>query len=728
MLLAIITAIIAALIIVGIVVAVFILRSRRAPKTGAAAGKRVQTLETVGVSSSLASKDASNGGTEVHASSGQTSVKNPADNLKSRFTALGIFAGVVFGSLTVKLWSMQVLSSSSYARDAEENRFTTVYTPAPRGYICDSSGIPLVKNRTSLTVLAEPSVAENRDLLVRLSAVLGVPLNVVRQRIQDASAGAQSQRTVASDVKLRDVAFISEHADAFPNISVQTRTVRDYPFGALAAHVLGYVGSVSEDELNNQPEGRDIKSIDDVGKSGVEATYDSLLAGDHGQRRVVVDAQGEVKEVASETQPTKGSDVYLTINGPLQYYCDRRLADLVAPDRGMIGSGKGVAAAVVAMDVRDGSIVAMASYPTYDPEKFIGGIPQDIWDLYNTEESHAPLNNRCVSGLYAAASTYKAVTGLAGLEYGFAGKDAQGKEMTWDCEGSWDGFDTGVPQKCWLHSGHGKQTFRDGIVNSCDVVFYNIAKDFFDHSKSEGGNLSDTALQEVIQKYNFGKLTGIDIAGEEEGRVPTPEWKAEYWRNVPASAQWTGGDYTNMIIGQGDVQVTPLQVAVAYGAIATGKLMKPHLFKEVHNAEGEVSVTYEPEVIGEPEVTLDHLNTVRDALHGVATENEEVAKLFRKHKIDAAAKTGTAEHTDKGDDAWFVCYAPYEEPKYVVACVVEQGGGGSAVAAPLGVDVMAKVLDMDAGELDATMGKIAGSTGKEVKDLDTAAASGGRTD
>ena len=370
------------------------------------------------------------------------------------------------------------------------------------------------------------------------------------------------------------------------------------------------------------------------------------------------------------------------------------------------------------MDVRDGSIIALSSYPTFDPTNWVGGLSTEANNVYNSDSAHAPLQNRVTAGLYAAASTFKPFTGLAGLEYGFA------EGRSWDCTGKWDGFNTGSPQWCWYHNGHGYLDFRGGIVNSCDVVFYEIAKSFFYASKSQGGNLSDTAIQEMVQRFDFGKKAGIDIGGEVEGLVPTPEWKATRWRNVPANATWTGGDYTNMIIGQGDVQVTPIQVAVAYGGIATGKIMKPHLLKEVRNASGQTVVSYESEVVTDPDVDQRYLEIVRDALRGVVTENEGIASLFAESGIKAAGKTGTAEHTDKGDDAWFVCYAPYDDPKYVVATVIEQGGGGSAVAAPVGAKVMEAVMAADAGSNDASsMGRIAGSSGRQIEGFSTKSAS-----
>lgn len=709
MLAAIIAAVIAALVAIVVVVLVFFIRSRNAaPKTGQV--KQVQQLDTVGVGSSpLSKKSAARSALEgeVRVSDGPTATKNPADGLSRRFAGLGVATAAILGTIAARLWTMQVMSGAEYSDEAESNLYTTVSTPAPRGCVYDATGIALVSNRASQTVLADPDVADDNDVVRRLSAVLGVPVNIVRQRINNTASGAQSQRVVADDVRLRDVAFISEHADAFPGVSIESRTVRDYPYGALAAHALGYTGTPTEEQLEALREGRTIEATDSIGMSGIEQYYDDVLAGDHGQRRVMVDAQGNVVSVTSETQPAKGSDVYLSLIASAQYKADSLLASTIAPS-GDIGTGHGVAGAIVAMDVRDGSVLVMSSYPTFDPSDFTGGIPQDIWDLYNTDESHAPLNNRTVNGQYAAASTYKAFTSMAGLNYGFATYST-----TWNCTGSWDGFGSGDVQMCWDHNGHGVLDLHGGIVHSCDTVFYEIAKAFYDHGPNGTGEISETALQDYLALYNFGKATGIDVSNESVGRIPTPAWKAEQWRNVPSEAQWRGGDYTNMIIGQGDVLVTPMQIAVAYGAIATGKLMKPHLLKEVRNSQGDVVYTVQPEEIGTPDVNNDHLGYVREGLRGVITDNAAVAEAFSAQGIEAAGKSGTAEHTNTEDDAWFAAYVPYDDPRYVCCCIIEQGGGGSAVAAPIVAEVLGSIMRAEAGQAE-DVGRVAASSGRSV--------------
>ncbi|MCI9261262.1 penicillin-binding protein 2 [uncultured Adlercreutzia sp.] len=722
MLVAIVTALIAALLAVVAIAAVFVVRARRStPQVGAKKG--VSQVDTVGVGSSSfarqsAAKAARDG--EVTVSSSETSANaKPSDGMTRRFFGLGVLSAGILGVLSAKLWSMQILDNSEYAHAAEKNLYTTVSTPAPRGCIYDSKGVPLVTNRSTQAVLADPEVADNRDVIRRLATVLGLPANVVSQRIADSSAGAQSLRVVADDVRLRDVAFIAEHADAFPGITVEERSEREYPYGALAAHVLGYTGSPSQTQLEEKREGRDLLAIDTVGRAGIESTYDDVLSGDHGERVVMVDAGGAVVSVMSETQPSKGSDVYLTLDAKAQYVADKALAELIAPN-GVIGTGRGTKGAVVALDVRDGAVLVMSSFPTFDPTNFTGSFSQDLLDKYNAPKAYAPLNNNCISGQFMAASTFKAFTSLAGLEYGYATEGS-----TWNCTGEWDGFGSGDVQKCWNHEGHGTLDLHGGIVNSCDTVFYEIGKAFFDHGPQGSGEVSETAMQDYVSQFGFGSQTGIDLGGEASGVVPTPAWKLERWRNVPSEANWRGGDYTNLVIGQGDLQVTPMQVACAYAAIATGQVMKPHLLKEVRNGEGDTVVTYQPEVSRTPEVSDSHLNYVRDALHDMIKESNSVAPLFADLNIDAAGKSGTGERQDRNDTAWFVAYAPYDDPKYVVACVVEDGGGGSDTAAPVVAEVMGALFDSENEKSDVQIERLPGSTGESVE---ISVDSGSRTD
>lgn len=713
MLIAVATAIVTILVI-GCVALLAYLLYRRNRSSNVFSTDDVSHVGTYGVGTPVVSPkrgahaEGSQSGGDVKVKTAKESLSKPSDQISKRFLAMGAFVAAVFSTLAVKAAALQLASGDDYTAEAEQNLYSTVKTPASRGWIYDRNGVALVRNKMSRTIMADSSVADDSDVVRRLSAVLGVPPGVLRQRIKDESLGAQSQSIAASGVRLREAAFISEHADAYPGVSVQERTVREYPYGALAAHVLGYTGSPTEDDLAKELDGRDVESSDIIGKSGVESYYDSILAGDKGTRRMVVDATGDIINVVSETESSKGSDLYLTLNAHAQYVADSLLAKTVAP-QGDIGTGKGVSACVVGMDLNDGGIVVLSSYPTYDPSYLADGIPQDTWDLYNSDESHAPFMNRAINGQYAPASTFKAFTSMAGLNYGFATYGS-----LWNCTGKWDGFGSGDVQRCWEDNGHGTLDLHSGIVNSCDVVFYEIAKAFYDHGPDGTGELSETALQDYLKRYNFGQATGIDLSGESVGLVPTPDWKAEQWKNVPSEAYWRGGDYTNMIIGQGDVLVTPMQLVCAYGAIATGKILKPHLLHEVRNSSGDVVLAAEAEVVAEPDVDADHLQYVRNSLHDMLSAHSDLQERFIDNGLDAAAKSGTAEHTGKVDDAWFAAYAPFDNPEYAVVCIVEQGGGGSEVAGPIVADVLGALCasadssGAGSGDSDASGGGSAG--------------------
>lgn len=682
------TAIVVTLIALVVLVVVAILAFRiRQNRSGDKTPKkmRVNAISSVGVAAHAPK-------TTMSSTSGPTisSATMPKEGLRNRFIAMGAIVAVVFGALATKLFGLQILDNANYRKEAEQNLYTIVSTPAPRGIIYDADGNALVSNRQVQTVLADADVAHRPDAILRLSVICGIPYEVVKARILDSSSGAQSQRVVASDVSLRTVAFIAEHADALPGVTTQIRSTRQYPYGALGAHVLGYTGTASSEDLEQVQQGRSIEMGDAVGKSGIEQTYDAVLAGDHGQRTLVTDASGDIQQVVSEVDPTKGSDVYLTISAPVQFAVDSALKELVT-------NHVGTAASCVVMDVKTGGIIALGNYPTYEPETFIGGISQEVWDAYQTEESHYPLMNRAIAGTYPAASCFKAFTGLAGLTYGFA--DA-GK--TWVCSGTWTGFGEQFPQKCWQHSGHGTLDLREGVVESCDVVFYEIAKDFYNARNSIGND----AMQDFVKEFGYDNYTGIDLSGEARGRIPTPEWKSEYFRDVPQEAQWLPGDISNMVIGQGYVLVTPIQVARAYAAVATGKLLKPHLLKEVKNSLGETVVSAETQEDAAPDVTDTNFEIMRNALRGVALENSSVSQDFGQYTWSAAAKTGTAEVAGKKDFAWFACYAPFEDPKYSLALIIEEGGSGGSVASPIAAKIMDVALKYGDGTLDTPAEKI----------------------
>ncbi|ACV22441.1 Peptidoglycan synthase FtsI precursor [Slackia heliotrinireducens] len=681
-----IAALIALAIAIVIVVTVLVVRSMR----GRGSVSVRDDVSSIGSATPLDMGGGSS--TKTNNASGTSTGHSPYDRIRPRFMAMYVLIAAIFGSLGTKLWSMQVLNSEKYLSDSQDNLLTTIKTPASRGRIFDTEGIELVRNQINATILADADVASQHDVIVRLSALLGLPYNVIRQRIQDSTNGAQAQRVVTSSPRERDVAYIAEHPDAFNGISIEDRPHRVYPYEALACQLLGYAGTVSQEELDNAPEGSDYQSGDEVGKSGIEATYESLLSGTHGERVVVADVDGTVHEVKSETRPTQGNDVYLTISARVQAVAEQAMAKLIAP-YGTIGDGIGTAGAVVGMDLSNGDVVCLANFPNFNPANFIGGISQDDWDRYNDDDGYRPLMNRAIAGTYPAASTFKSFTGAAAIHYGFVTEGSG-----WNCTGEWTGFGDDYAQKCWDTDGHGYLNFREGIVYSCDVVFYDIAAQFY-YARNEIG---DAAMQEYVKLFGFSQATGIPLSGEATGVVPTPEWKKEYYSNQPEEAQWVPGDMTNTAIGQGNVLITPIQLAVAYGGIATGKLFTPNLLKEVRNSEGEIVLEGERSSRDLDTSLIDDkvMDTIRDALRGVALEDGDIPKMIEEYGYQAACKTGSGE-AGNGRDAysWFAVYAPYDNPKYVVTCVIEDGGFGVDAGVPVALEVMDACLKFGDGEL-----------------------------
>ena len=571
---------------------------------------------------------------------------------------LNIFAAsviAVLGIIAVKVWSLQILSGSAYSKEADGNMSAESPIQAKRGRILDRNGNEMVINRASRTVIGDSTVVDNTQVVHRLSLVLGIPKEAIRARLQDSNNGRLGDRALASDVSMRAISYIAENPTAFPGVSTDTRFTRYYPYGTVGAHLLGYVGTISEEQLSTEVEGMEYASGDTVGKSGIEAAYEKALQGTKGVRTYRVNSSGEILGTISETPADAGNDIKLTVDLYAQIAAEQALADGLSHAQGA-GHENARFGAIVAMDVKTGGVVAMASAPSFNPNDFTGGISADLWDSLNTTESGYPMTNRVIAGQYPAASTYKSFTGMAGLTYGLTEADTE-----FDCQGTWTGMGSKYPKKCWLLSGHGYQNIYDAISNSCDVYFYEIAKKFY-----ELNDENPDALQDYLRSWGFGSVTGIDISGEMAGRVPDAEWKAQYFWETPEDAQWVPGDLANMVIGQGDVLVTPLQMVTAYAGIATGKMHKPHLLYQVLNKDGQVVISENVEDSSfKPEASDKNLQIIRDALNMAATEGG-ASSVFSGFPYNMAAKSGTGEtgSSERDDYAWFCAYGPVEDPKY----------------------------------------------------------------
>lgn len=609
------------------------------------------------------------------------------EQLKSRYAALGTVFLAVLGALLIRAWSMQVLSGDEFAAAAEGNRVRKITLEAPRGRILDRNGQPLVSNRSTLGVMVSPAAREDTDMLYRLSVVLDMPLEDVVKRVESTREAALKPRLVAYDVPMSAAAYLAEHESEFVGVEVSVVPVRQYPNGTLAAHVLGYTGEISEEGLKS-PDMKSYELGDIVGKSGAERQFESVLQGEKGYRRIEVDALGTPRKVFEEAEPLAGRDVVLTLDIEVQRVAEDALQRALADAR-THKFKNARAGAAVALDVRTGEILAMASAPTYDPALFIGGIGTKDWEALNAKDSEYPLNNRAIQASYPPASTFKAITGIAGLETGVTSS-----AHSYYCAGRWTEMGDDWAKYCWSRRGHGNVSFNRGIAQSCDVVFYEIGYSFYKRGREE--------LQEYARRFGLGSTLGVDLPGEVSGRVPDAAWKAEFNADYPEYRQWLPGDTVNMAIGQGDLLTTPLQVAATYAGIANGgEVMRPHVLKEVLDSKGESAREYEPEAAFSTGVSADSLRVMQNALLDV-TEQGTGASAFRGFGVDVAGKTGTAQVAGKDDYAWFVAYAPANDPQYAVAVVLEQGGHGGAIAAPAAREILAQLLGLPIEHVQAT--------------------------
>lgn len=611
------------------------------------------------------------GGGTPRASGG--SENSPSSHFKSRINATGIFAGTVIGALFMRLWNMQVISSSSYTEQAEKNRTRSISTHAARGRILDRNGAVLVGNRPSLVVLAEQSVLEDEAELHILAALIGIPKAVLRLKIEDSSQGLQRGRVIALDVSRRVVSFINAHPSLFDGVSIEARSQRSYPLGSLAGQVLGYTGVITSEQLkasqDNQDEGKiTYEPGDVVGQSGIEASYENVLQGIKGEQVVFVDADGNIVNHSSSVEAQSGSDVVLTLDADIQKVAEDSLSSTIKrlQEHGKPDCFGGCA---IAMDVTNGEIIAMASAPSFSPNVFVGGISSDDWDMLSSKSSHNPLLNRGIGGQYPSASTIKPLSALAALNEGIATP-----QSSYMCTGYWTGFGAAFGQYCWLHTGHGPMTLQTGITHSCDVVFYEVGKGFFYSSNKDG-------LQQMFKKWGLGSKSQIDLPGELQGRIPDEAWKREYFASYPDDAKaWQGGDNTNLAIGQGDLLVTPLQMLCVYAGIANrGSIPQPHLMKSIKSTSNSGSIIdYKCSTRISVDEKDEYMDLIQRGLYGVIYEESQAqASHFTNMKEKVAGKTGTAETSHETPTGWFIAYAPYDKPRYVVASVLENSGFGS---------------------------------------------------
>jgi penicillin-binding protein 2 len=623
------------------------------------------------------------------------------DTPRVRLSILGIVAVSLFCALFARLWYLQVMAAPEFAVAAESNQQRVIIEPAPRGRILDRNGIVLVDNRISTVLTINEQIFDELDpadqnrVVTRLSEELtryGFPLTP-EQIIQEIYSGRYGFTPVpiADDIPDALAVYVSERREEFTDaVAVEPRAVRGYPFGRLASHVLGYVGALNETEFEaHEGDPKNYQLDDEIGKAGVEATFEQQLRGIPGRRVIEVDSSGDVIRELSFTPPVPGNDIVLTIDANLQALSEAALADELArargrpPSRNSDGVHVAGAGSVVVMDPRNGELLALASYPDYDPATFSDGVSNAEWAALNDPASFYPLINRAIEGQYAPGSTFKLITAYGALHRGAIDETSvindPGSFTLQDCTGRCTFYNAG-------RAAHGAVDIRRALTVSSDVFFYNLGAQFWLARDTWGD-----PIQEAAWAFGLGSDTGVALPNEKSGVVPTPALREQRHEQNPEAfpeGNWRTGDNINLAIGQGDMLLTPLQLASAYGTVANGgTVWQPMVVRQVLEPGAEaVEEQFDPVANAEVALPPNIRQPIVDGLAGVTRSGGGTARgAFRGFPAHfaVAGKTGTAEVVGKADTALFVGFGPVENPQYVVAAILEESGFGGSAAAPL---------------------------------------------
>jgi penicillin-binding protein 2 len=623
-----------------------------------------------------------------------------------RVTILGGVGVVMFALVFFRLWYLQVLSGDKYKAEAQNNQVRDQIVHAPRGEITDRHGQVLVSNRTALALQLNmtelpTSQARRTKVFERLGDVADLTPKKIRRDIEaQRKTSPGSPVTLDRDVSYDTVYYLRENQQKFPGVSVDRVYVRDYPQGTLAAHLLGYTGEADQEELKD-PRNDGLVPGDQVGKDGVEYTYDSLLRGVDGVSRYQVDASGRpTGGTLSETPPRTGNNLVLSIDDAVQQ----------AGQNAIVGQGN--PGGFVAMNVRNGELIGLGSSPSYDPAVFAKPrVPTSVYKSLTSEATGAPLFDRATNGLYPTGSTFKPITAVAALDSQTIG--------TGTIINDTGEFPLGDGQV--LHNAgdavNGPIDLRQALTVSSDVFFYTLGYRMDEADNADGG-----PLQQWARELGIGQPTGLDVGGEGAGLLPTPEWRNQNFKrdtdpNGPCGEEvciskgeltdrpWTVGDNVNLAVGQGDLQADPLQMAVAYAAIANGgTVVTPHVGNRVEDQDGRVIQEIQPEPKRQVDIDPAWRQTILDGLHDAATQPGGTSyPVFGEYPVQIAGKTGTAERPGHLDQSWYIALAPYPDPKYVVAVTIEEGGFGVDSAAPAARDILNQLLHVKESKVhDAT--------------------------
>ena len=587
---------------------------------------------------------------------------------KRRVVSLAAVTGIAFAALLGQLWYLQVLEGGKLQEMSERNRVRIRPVAAPRGILFDRNGLALVDNRPAFTLSLIPREIDDRDTVIaRLSVLLKIPLSELQEALERVPPDSFRPVRVRRGLTLEEVTKVEERRLELPGVVVEVEPQRVYPTSTFAAHLLGYVREVSDDQMK---QGR-YRRGDMIGQSGLERLLDEYLRGRDGGERIEVDALGRPVQVMRREEPDPGAQVITTV--------DRRIQE--AAERAMAGRS----GAVVVMDPRNGDVLAMTSSPAFELDRLAGNLDKEEW-LKVIRDPLTPLMNRALQSQYAPGSVFKVVVAAAGLQ--------EGSLTPMDriyCNGE---FHLGQwTFKDWKEGGHGHVDTRTALIHSCNIFFYQA-----------GLKVGPAAIARYAEAFGLGVPSGIDLGGEKPGLVPFLDGR----RRVDGR-KWQAGDTVNMAIGQGQVLVTPMQVARMMSAVANGGVLwRPRLVQRVERVDGSLAYSSSSKMTGRVDLSPIVWAFLRHALSGVVNEGG-TGGAARIPGVEVAGKTGTAQSVNKSDaakgqdHAWFASFAPAQDPEVVVVVLVERGGKGGQVAAPIAHQIyqsifLEKVAKVQLGE------------------------------
>jgi penicillin-binding protein 2 len=595
--------------------------------------------------------------------------------LALRVSILGGLAIAIFFVLFLRLWYVQILSGDKYRTEANDNRIREIRVQAPRGDILDRNGKVLVANRTELAVqvspenLPPPGPERSRELR-QLARVTEMKPREIRRALRDGDRAAPGGPVILKKgLGVDKVYYLRENQPRFPGVTVERVFSREYRQGTIAAHLFGNVGEVTAEQLK-EPRYAGLKPGDQVGQSGIEYEYDRYLRGKPGTDRIQVDALGRPTAQLRNKPAEAGDDVRLTIDSRLQAYGEGALASI------------GLPGAFVAMNVHDGSILAMGSAPSFDPTIFTRQITQSQYRALTSRANDAPLANRAIQGLYPTGSTFKMITATAALEHKLISPDTIYN-------------DTGSLRLDTLllkNAGdviNGPINMSDALKVSSDVYFYSLGV----KAKASKGH---GMIQDWARRYGLDERTGIDVPAEVDGLIPTPAWRNRLYHEGLTDRPWTVGDNVNLAVGQGDLYADPLQMAVAYAALGNGgTVVTPHIGDAVESVTGTVLEEIRPGPRRHVDISETTRNTIIEGLTRAAMEPGGTSyPVFGNFQFPVAGKTGTAERPNQADQSWYVVLAPARNPQIVVAVTLERGGFGVDTAAPVAARILERYFKL----------------------------------